>query len=78
MDFDSSIAYSSFSLGKITSGQTITINQVKLDRSAWDYEPWWKGKAELYFRVYDKEAGDDNIWFVGYLSPDGSHKNYKC
>lgn len=78
MNFSSSLTDSSSSLGKITSGQTITISQIKLDRSAMDYEPWWKGKAELYFRVYDKEASDDDRWYVGYLSPDGDHKSYQC
>jgi len=69
---------STFSLGKITTGPNITIKEVKLDRSAWAYEPWWKGKAELYFRVYDKEASNDDRWYAGYLSPDGNHKSYKC
>ena len=69
---------STVSLGKITTEPTITIKEVKLDRSAWAYEPWWKGKAELYFRVYDKKADSTDIWRIGFLSPDGSHKSYKC
>lgn len=43
-------------LGKIITGEQIKITKIKLKRSAWAYEPWWKGKAGLYFRVYDYDA----------------------
>jgi len=62
----------------LTVNDAPVLSQIKLDRSAMDYEPWWKGKAELYFRVYDTEASDDDRWSIGYLSPDGDHKSYQC
>ena len=40
---------------KTSTDQTIRITKLNLDRSAWAYEPWWYGKAEIYFVHYVPE-----------------------
>ncbi|MBN4081395.1 hypothetical protein JYT44_03420, partial [Caldithrix abyssi] len=35
--------------GGNTSTQQVKITEIKLKKNAWWYEPWWLGKAEVYF-----------------------------
>ena len=66
-----------------SSDPVLKITQVNLDRDAMDYEPWWMGDAELYFRVYDTEyANQTNVnaanvrWAMGAYSPEGGYVDY--
>ncbi|MBN4081397.1 hypothetical protein JYT44_03430 [Caldithrix abyssi] len=42
--------------GGSTNTQQVKITEIKLHKNAWWYEPWWLGKAEIYFVQYVPEA----------------------
>ena len=73
------------SLGKFTNSYFVHIEGIRIRKSQWRYEPWWKGKAEVYFRLYDYDAanagsGNAANWvpFVGRYYPRGGNIFYRC
>lgn len=78
-------------LGKIVTGEQVKITKIKLKRSAWWYEPWWLGKAEIYFVYFvPTERNSLSDWIesnngsASLLIPDewwnlaiGERTNYK-